>query len=192
MKKLVVKDLISIGVASAIYFVVFIAISMLGMIPIMSLLTPAIAGLILALPFMLLVLRTAKFGAVSLMGLVGGLIFFAMGQGIHLLITLIVLGLLADLILYGSKYKSRTAVVVAYIVFNIWQIVTLLPMWLAVDKAVGELEKAYGAAFATEISSFLTTPGLIGFVIVSLLGSFLGALLGLRIMRKHFARANMI
>ena len=58
------KDLINIGIFSAIYFAILFIIAMLGMIPIflplLSVLVPIIGGI----PFMLFLTKVRKFGMI--------------------------------------------------------------------------------------------------------------------------------
>ena len=71
-KKLKGKDLINIGIFAAIYFVVIMALAMLGFIPIFmpsySILMPLLGGI----PFMLFLTKVKKFGMVWIMTIIMG------------------------------------------------------------------------------------------------------------------------
>lgn len=56
------KDLINIGIFSAIYFVILFAVAMLGMIPIFLPLLAVIVPILGDIPFMLFLTRVKKFG----------------------------------------------------------------------------------------------------------------------------------
>ena len=81
-KKLTIPDLISVGVFTAIYFVlVTIATFACAMLPgIGNIILPAAATLISGSVYMLLTLKLQKFGGISIMGLVMGLFFFVYGE----------------------------------------------------------------------------------------------------------------
>lgn len=81
-KKLTVPDLISVGVFTAIYFVlVTIATFACAILPgIGNIILPAAAALISGSVYMLLALKLQKFGGISIMGLVMGLFFFVSGH----------------------------------------------------------------------------------------------------------------
>ena len=68
------KDLISIGIFSAIYFVLnFICMLLSGLHPVIWILMPALIALVTGIPFLLMCAKVQKFGAVLLMGMVTGL-----------------------------------------------------------------------------------------------------------------------
>ena len=79
MKKLQGKDLINVGIFTAIYFVVFMAVAMLGFIPIFLPLLIAIAPLIAGIVMMLYYSKIQKFGMVSLTGLICGILMLLTG-----------------------------------------------------------------------------------------------------------------
>ena len=80
-KKLKGKDLITIGIFSAIYFVINFAFMLLGGIhPVLWMLMPGFIAVFAGIPFMLMVAKVQKPGAVFLMGLITALIYFATGQ----------------------------------------------------------------------------------------------------------------
>ncbi|WP_340578913.1 MptD family putative ECF transporter S component, partial [Staphylococcus aureus] len=68
--KIDIKDLINIGIFTAIYFIFIAPPGILGIIPIFMLLLPAMIGLIGGIPIMLLITKTQKFGALSICGIV--------------------------------------------------------------------------------------------------------------------------
>ena len=77
-KKLTIPNLISVGVFTAIYFVlVTIATFSCALLPgVGNILLPAVAALISGSVYMLLAAKLQKFGGISIMGLVMGLFFF--------------------------------------------------------------------------------------------------------------------
>ena len=68
--KLSVKDLISVGLFSVIYFIGFMISGILGYIPICVVILPFITGILGGIPFVLLAIKQQKFGAVTLLGLI--------------------------------------------------------------------------------------------------------------------------
>lgn len=79
-KKLTIPDLISVGVFTAIYFVlVTIATFSCALLPgVGNILLPAVAALISGSVYMLLAAKLQKFGGISIMGLVMGLFFLCL------------------------------------------------------------------------------------------------------------------
>ena len=71
--KLQAKDLINVGIFTAIYFVLFFAGMMLGYIPIFIPLLGLVCPIICGIPFMLYLTKVKKFGMVTLSGIILGL-----------------------------------------------------------------------------------------------------------------------
>ena len=72
------KDVITVGIFSAIYFVINFAFMLLGGIhPVLWMLMPGFIAVFAGIPFMLMVAKVQKPGAVFLMGLITALIYFA-------------------------------------------------------------------------------------------------------------------
>ena len=98
-KKLKGKDLINIGIFTAIYFVVIMALAMLGFIPIFmptySVLMPLCGGI----PFMLFLTKVKKFGMVYIMTILMGILMWLTGMSYYALIIGLVTGLICELIL---------------------------------------------------------------------------------------------
>ena len=80
MKKgLSAKDLINVGIYTAIYLVLFFVIGMMNAIPILYpaiyLLIPIVTGI----PFMLFLTKVEKFGMVTIMSIIIGVFWYFMG-----------------------------------------------------------------------------------------------------------------
>ena len=104
--KIQAKDLINVGIFTAIYFVIFFAGMMLGYIPIFIPLLGLVCPILCGIPFMLYLTKVKKFGMVSLTGIILGLLNLVMGSGVLVLIFGIIFGVLGDVILRAGKYQS--------------------------------------------------------------------------------------
>lgn len=80
MKKLTGRDLITIGIFSAIYFVLNLAAMITGFVPVLWLLLPGVAGILTGIPFMLMESKVRKPGAILIMGAIIALLYFVTGQ----------------------------------------------------------------------------------------------------------------
>lgn len=116
-KKLKGKDLITIGIFSAIYFVINFAFMLLGGIhPVLWMLMPGFIAVFAGIPFMLMVAKVQKPGAVFLMGLITALIYFATGQfTLVILISMASTCILAEVVRMVTKYNSFKGNSIAYI-----------------------------------------------------------------------------
>ena len=135
MNKLQGKDLINVGIFTAIYFVVMMAIAMLGFIPIflplLIVLVPLIGGIVMMLYYS----KVQKFGMVSLTGLICGILMLLTGMGYWSIITGAVFGVLADLVLKSGDYKSAKKSILGYAVFSLWMVGTYIPMYFMVEDS---------------------------------------------------------
>ena len=69
-KKLKGRDLITIGIFSALYFILNLAAMITGFVPVLWLLLPGVAGVLTGIPFMLMESKVQKPGAILIMGLI--------------------------------------------------------------------------------------------------------------------------
>ena len=67
-RKLSGKDLITIGIFSAIYFMLNLAAMFTGFVPVLWLLLPGVTGIVTGIPFLLMTSKVRKPGAVLIMG----------------------------------------------------------------------------------------------------------------------------
>lgn len=107
--KLMIQDLISIGVFTAIYFV------------------------------LVTIATFATSASITIMGLVMSIFFFSSGHFILSFVTNIVFAIIADLIGYISKYKNKAMILLSYIVFSYGLMGPVLPIWFLKDQYVSNL-----------------------------------------------------
>ena len=86
-KELDGKDLINIGVFTAIYFVVVFAVAMLGMIPNFLVLLTVFVPLVRSVIFELFLTKVKKSRMITIMGFLLGLIMLLTGMGYIPIIT---------------------------------------------------------------------------------------------------------
>ena len=191
--KLSVKDLISVGLFSVIYFICFMISGSLGYIPTCVVILPFLTGLLGGIPFVLLALKQQKFGAVTLLGLIAGLLSFLMGQTWMSILFGLGFGLIADLIMKSGDFKSWTKNLIAYSVFSLWTIGTMLPMWI-MRESYFEASLSNGAtqSYIDAVMKLTPTYMIAVIAVLGLLGGFLGASLGKAVLKKHFRKAGIV
>ena len=79
MNRLQGKDLINIGIFTAIYFIVIFAAASIGFIPIFIPLISVIVPLVGGIPMMLFFSKIKKFGMLTITGIIGGIFFYLLG-----------------------------------------------------------------------------------------------------------------
>lgn len=77
--RLGVKELVNIGIFTAVYFVVFFIAASTGTVPIMTVLYPVLSAILAGIPMILFFAKVNRFGMVTLLCLLSGLINFAGG-----------------------------------------------------------------------------------------------------------------
>lgn len=126
-RKLSGKDLITIGIFSAIYFVLNLAAMITGFVPVLWLLLPGVTGIVTGIPFLLMASKVRKPGAVLIMGTITALLYFVTGQfTVLLLITFAIACILSELYRAVTKYdNSFTHMMISFVFFLLWN------AWLA-------------------------------------------------------------
>jgi energy-coupling factor transport system substrate-specific component len=106
--------------------------------------------------------------------------------------SIIGLGVLAEVILWVGRYRSRWAVIWAYTVFGLSFLTPLLPF--VIDRKAYFASATWaemGAEYISAADALLTGPVLLGTGLAIAVAGFLGGLLGSAILRKHFVRAGL-
>ncbi len=192
MNKLQGKEFINIGVFTVIYFVLTSAVAMLGVIPIFIPLLCVFVPLIGGVPMMLYFSKIKKFGMLTITGLLDGILLLLTGMGYWCILTGLVFGLFADLILKTSSYKKAIAEIIAHGVFSISVIGAFMPIILTRDSYYQTLI-AYGKQkYADALMSYMPNWILPVLLIGAFIAGILGGLIGRRIFKKHFERAGIV
>ena len=191
-QKLQAKDFITVGVFTAIMFVVMMAIAMLGFIPVFIPLLSVLVPLISGIPFMLFATKSQKFGMVTLMGILLGIIYGMMGHGVFAFIAGPLCGLIADLIMKSGDYKNAKKDSVAFGVFSLTIIGNYIPIVLSRQAYYAQLvETGYGKEYADALMKLIPDWSLIPLAIAAFICGILGAKLGQLMLKKHFVRAGI-
>lgn len=193
--KLTVPDLISVGVFTALYFVlVTVATFTCALLPgVGNIVLPALAALISGSVYMLLAAKLQKFGGITIMGLVMGLFFFVSGHFVLSFATNIVCGLLADLIAARAKFRSKKLLLVSYVVFSYGLTGPILPLWFMKDAYIANLTaRGKDAAYIDTLFAPINNGSFVAAMAAILVCAVLGGLFGQRMMKKHFEKAGIV
>ena len=185
------KDLLNIGIYSAIYFVIVFAIAMLGMVPILYPMLVVFCPLIGGIVFMLFLTKVKKFGMIWIMSVLMGLLMLVCGMGVYPLIVSVVTGLLADLIYRSGNYKSAAKAVLTHGVFSLWIFANFLLFYLNHDSYMATREEMIGPEYVETLNKILPLWSWIILLIVCFVFGLLGGLLGRKMLKKHLAKAGI-
>ena len=190
--KLNAKDLIHVGIYTAIYIVIFFTIGMLGAIPILYPLEYILIPIITGIPFMLFLTKVEKFGMVSIMGVILAVFWYLMGYTYIPTIIYILAALISDLIFRIGKYKSFKFDIIGYWIFSCGMIGCAAPMWLLTATYMEQVRDSMGEEYVAGLHRYM--PPWMGLVAIGiiLISSSIGALLGRKMLKKHFERAGIV
>lgn len=189
------KDLISIGIFSAIYFVLnFACMLVSGLHPIIWILMPALIAVVTGIPVLLMCARVQKFGAILLMGMVTGLLYFVTGQfTVILLITFAIACILAEVIRLLTGYDKFWGNAAAFACFSLGMVGSPLPIWLMKESFLAQISsQGMAESYVEALRNLSSTGMLVVLFLAPIVGAFLGALIAKGMFRKHFEKAGMV
>lgn len=188
--KLQAKDLITVGIFTAIYFVLMFACGMLGYIPVLYALLPVIIPIVCGIPFMLYLTKVKTFGMVTIMGIICGGLMVLTGHTIVPLITGALCGFLADLIFMAGKYKSKKSSVIGYSVFSMWIVGMLMPFWIMKDEFSKMMSSSMGEDYTKTVFDIFNKISW-SFPLLAFVAGIAGAFFGYAVLKKHFKKAGI-
>lgn len=190
------KDLIAVGVYTALYFVM-VAIAAMPVVLLLPgysyVFIPVSAALLTGTIFMLMVAKVPRFGAITIMGSIMGIFFFIMGRFPGALVICVLIALLSDLLAYFFKYKSKKGLLASFIVFSYSTIGPVIPLFLFPNLYVSELaEVGKDATYIQNIFSSISQNTFYLLIVGIFVAAIIGGLFGQRMMNKHFKKAGIV
>lgn len=193
--KLKVKDLVNIGIFSALYMVISMIVMIpVGIAPILWLIWPGIAGLFGGAFFTLLMTKVPKQGATLIPAIITGLLYFATGECTWVIIvTFAVAGILGEAARKVLGYKSFKGIALAGGFTAFGFIGSPLPMWLFQDAYMKSIEEmGMGVEYVEGLQSMISAGSFIGMLAVAFVGGLIGTLVGRLMLKKHFEKAGIV
>lgn len=195
-KNIQMKDLISIGVYTAIYFIICAISAALTVFTIPGYsyaFIPVISALLSGTIYMLMVAKVPKFGAISIMGSIMGIFFFIIGRFPGATVIAIVISILADLIAYGFKYRNKLGILFSYMIFSFSLIGPVVPMLFFPTFYMDQLtEQGRDMNYIEGVFSSVSEYTMIILTILIVVMSIVGGIFGQRMMKKHFEKAGIV
>lgn len=193
-RKLTGKDVIAIGIYSAIYFVMNFAAMITGFIPLFWILLAGTAAILTSIPFLLMAVKVPKPGAVLIMGFITAFLYFITGQfTVLILITMLIACVLSETYRYITKYALKFRnLVVAFILFSYGMVGSPLALFVYRESFLAQISGTMSRKYVVAISSYITTSMLILLLVSPIVGGLLGALIAKGIFKKHFEKAGIV
>ncbi len=190
-KGLTGRDLINIGIYSAIYFVISLALAFTGLIPVMLLLLSSMYGLICGIPFMMFLTRVKKPGMILIMSAIMGILMFVTGMTWMPIPFSILTGLLSELVYRSGGYKSMRAAVLTAGVFPLWACGNYLPLFLQREQYFAD-RASYGQEYADAVMRMTPNWMFPALLVMTFVFGILGGLIGKKLLKKHFLKAGIV
>lgn len=186
------RSAVTIGAFTAVYFVLMWCSGMLGFFGPAFMFVGLIVGLLLNGPVvMLMLVRSRMFGTLTIMG---GVVAFLMVVTGHSWVTVpvaLILGFLGDLIARGGGYVSAPRNIAAYMLFSLWMIGPLAPIFFAPDSYYADVASSMGQDYAEAMRALFSPAVIGGWLVVAMIIACIGGLIGRFLLRKHFAKAGV-
>ena len=182
--KIQAKDLVNVGIYSAIYLVITCALAFLSLIPIMYPLMTIICPIVGGIPFMLFLTKVKKFGMITIMGILMGLVMLLTGMGYWSLITGTIAGLLADLAWKYGNYTSAKMSIITNGIFSLWYIGNYMAVFVTREAYFKHAVESYGQAYLPNYMAIVL-------LIVCFISGLVGGWIGKALLKKHFKKAGI-
>ncbi len=185
------KDLINVGVYTAITMIIMFAVGSLNAFPPVYPALMVIWPLVCAIPMMLYYTKIKKFGMLTLTGIIIGAFFFLMGYMWVALVVMGAAGFVGDLVLRFGGYQRFSAHALSYAVYCLGMIAGPLLLWFAGATYWDQIAKSMGAEYVSALQQFMPSWMLYVSIPLLFLSGLVGAFLGRKMLRKHFQRAGI-
>jgi len=192
-KGLTVKDLVTVGIFSAL----FLVFALIGGIffapnPVLTFYMPVGSALLCGPVYMLMLAKVQKRWAVTILGAILCIIWFVTGMHWAMALGYLVMGIAADLTAGAGHYKSRKINSLSYILLSLGGTGSYL-VFFADPNGWGETMLGNGTE-QSYIDTMRST-GTVWIMIIMLVGTALSAALsafiGCKMLRKQFEKAGI-
>ena len=189
------RDFINIGIFTVIFIVVFMACIMVMSLTIYTLpFGVALASFASASVYMLLRAKAPKAGAITLFGVLFGLVMFVMGSGWPTLVAVIAGSVIAELVARSGNYKSYTREVAGYCILMLGTAIgSYIPFLVMKDYYLKVAEKnSINGEFMSRLVEFISGQYLALALAVTIVTAILGAALARAVFKKHLVKAGLV
>ena len=189
------KDVITVGIFSAIYFVInFVFVLLGGLHPLLWIRMPGFIALFTGIPYLMMCAKVQKVGSVLLMGLITGLIYFVTGQFTPVILVSFVIACgLGELVRGCTHYTSIRGNLVSFVLFSLGMVGSPLPIWLMREDFLRQItEQGMPADYVNTLAALSSNGMLIVLFLAPVVGAIIGGILARAMFRKHFEKAGLV
>ena len=194
MSKLNSKDLINIGVFSAIYIVVNVIISGFVITPILQFVMMPVMALMCAPIYLLYIAKVGKFGAILITGLLfSALVGLLVYGNIYCFLVNMLFFIIAELIAFSGKYKNKKLNALSYIFAVSSAIAEAGLPWIAGKYFYNlSIESGYTVEWAEGVDKLATPLNLAIMIFAIIVCALLSIAFSSKMFKKHFKKAGIV
>lgn len=188
------KDLITTGIFSTLFFIVTIlAGGAFAANPVLTFLMPVAVALFTGPVYMLLLAKVPKRGPTIILGAIMGLLMFVTGMFWLWSIAYVVLGVIAGEISALGNFKSSKLNILGFTVFSLNPIASYMMIWLNQQSFKDYLlSKGTQQAYLERMFQVAQDWLLPAMIVGTLLAALSSAIIGKKLLKKHFERAGIV
>ena len=187
-----VRDLVNVGIFTALYIVLAFLSSSIGYIPALIVVSTCSIALVTSIPMFLFYIKIDRplLCCMLLCGIFGSAMFL-MGQGLLMLAICLAVGLLTGSCLKFIG-KGFVGCLSANIVLSLMSSLMMLPLWTSTEEYLKYTRTMCDAGYVAKLeelsSSYWPLVCIYAFGVV---GAIVGAFIARRVMKKHFERIGL-
>ena len=190
---LTVKDLVTIGIFSAL----FLVFALVGGIffapnPVLTFYMPVGSALLCGPVYLLLLAKVHKRWAVTILGAILCIVWFVTGMHWAMSLGYLIMGIIADLVAGAGSYKSRKINLLSYILISLGGTASYLVFFADPDGWAKTMlgngtEQSYIDTMRATGTGWILVIMLVGTVLAAALSAFIGY----RMLKKQFEKAGI-
>ncbi|MCR4671344.1 MAG: MptD family putative ECF transporter S component [Saccharofermentans sp.] len=186
------KDLITVGIYTALYTVCVFITGMFNAIPIFYPIYMFVGPLLMGIPMALYYLKIEKFGMLTISGIIMAFFWYIAGYTWISVACIVPASLLADIFLKVIGYKKFGAIITSYIFFSMGILAGPANLWFAGAGYWDGIRESMGEQYASQLAMYMPVWFLPIAVVLIAVGAVCGALVGRKMLNKHFKKAGIV
>ncbi len=190
--KLKIKDLITIGVFAVVYVAVMMLIAVIEVMPVLLLVFPALNALVQGVVVMLFMAKVPKKWALFIFAMIPPILFFAFGNHYVVLIHGLIVATLAELIFRAGGFTSFKHNAVAHAVMSLLVFGSYIQIFVVHDRYLKMTADALGKDYAERMEQLLSYPVFVLLYVSAFAFGLVGAVIGKKMLTKHFEKAGIV
>lgn len=192
--KLQVKDLIMIGVFSALYFVLNMVGGMpFAMNPILTFYQPMGSAFLSGIIFMFLIAKAPKRGIITILSVIMCILRFATGMHWAMGVGTLIAGIIAEIIAGSKSYKNKKMNMLSFGIFALGDIGTFLVYFINPESwSNAMIKKGTDISYIESMNAAAANWMIYVIVIGTFLVALLSAWIGMKLLKKQFEKAGIV